>query len=60
MKEYFIKTGKENFLCTDNETHIQGYFGPGHKIGVKIYKNFNAAKKASTRFFNGRVKEMRI
>lgn len=32
-------------LCTDGEFHAEGFFGPGHEIGAKIYKTRRNAEK---------------
>lgn len=32
-------------LCTDGEFYADGFFGPGHRIGAKIYTNKKAAEK---------------
>lgn len=32
-------------LCTNGEFMADGFFGPGHDIGAKIYKSRKAAEK---------------
>jgi hypothetical protein len=32
-------------LCDDGEFHAEGFFGPGHDIGAKVYKTRRGAEK---------------
>lgn len=34
------------YLCTNGEFLAQGFFGPGHRVDVKIYKTIRRALRA--------------
>lgn len=47
MKGYIVRSAinPKLVLCTNGEFLGEGFFGPGHNIGAKVYKTKRGAEK---------------